>query len=255
MGFTKKIIIDLWKTSAHGIELGFKKEDVLRAKSRQFTKDTDIIGEVKEKGDTIGYVSYREDPWKEDIPNKRLIIKHFTKGMNWKGSMEEMLGRGVSQSLAADKGIPAFVINLQNNKHLIKLERVQRHGSFNKKIYSFVIVDDDDYEVSLYYIQEDRLTLGSDWDVYDRAGKKIAKIDGAKFNVGGKYDLELDEDSPFFRKELDEVLILFCTFLRFAKETEKKLEKTMKILKDPAVEFKIRKNEADLYKNPRLLRV
>ena len=61
----KEIVVDLWKTGAHGIEIGLKQDEQHRAKSRQFSKGTDIIGEYKE-GDKKGYVTYRTGPWDDE---------------------------------------------------------------------------------------------------------------------------------------------------------------------------------------------
>lgn len=255
MKFTREFVVDLWKTGAHSVEVGIKKEEVLRAKSRQFTKDMDIFGNVKDKKNDLGYVAYREEPWKEDVPNKRIIIKNFTKSMNWKGSVEELVARGVSQSLAAGKPLPAFMINLTSNSRLIKLEKVQKHGSFGKSVFSFVLVDDNSNEFSSFIIQADRLTIGSDWDVLDRRGEKIAEIDGAGFNIGGKYTIRIDEKASTFRKELDDVLILFAALSKFLEDVEKKLEKTMKYLEKEENKLIIAKEESMLYANPRLIKM
>ncbi len=59
------------------------------SKSRQFTSDSDIIGEVKNR--TEGYLTVRTSPL-EDLENEqKVVIKYFTKSMNWKASMEELI--------------------------------------------------------------------------------------------------------------------------------------------------------------------
>ena len=255
MEFTRKIVVDLWRTSAHGAEIGIKKNTQYRAKSRQFTKDTDIIGEIKEDGEDKGYVTYRDDPWNAEIPDKKLVVKYFTNSMNWKGSMEELIGRGVAQSISAEKGMPSFIINLANEEYLIPLERVQKRHSMNKDIYAVIIIDEKTDKAYPFSIEEDRLTLGSDWDVFDMRKEKIGHIDGSKFNIGGKYDIEVNEEAPTYHKRLVDVLILFSTSLKFREDVEKKLDKTIDLLKKSESEIKLSKEEAMLFMNPRRIKM
>ncbi len=252
---TRTIVVDLWKTGAHGAEIGFKKSTQHQAKSRQFTKDTDIIGDIKEGKEEKGYVTFRENPWKEEIPAKKLVIKSFTQSMNWKGTMEELIARGVAQSISAEKGMPSFIINISGEEYMIPLERVQRRASMNKAIYALIIIDEKTNEAHPFSIEENRLTLGSDWDVYDMRRKKIAKIDGSKFNIGGKYTIDIDEEAPTYHKRLADVLVLFSTSLRFLDDVEEKLKKTVEYLEKSDEEIKLTKEEAMLFMNPRRIAV
>lgn len=255
MTFDKEIVVDLWKTDAHGVEMGIKKDMQLRAKSRQFTKDTEIIGNVKKNDKEAGYVSFRTVPWEQELPNKRIIVKLFTKSVNWKASLEELVARGVSQSISAEKGLPSFIINVNSNSLLIPLEKVQRHGSFDRAIYSFIIVDEKTNYAYGYSIEADRLTIGSDFDVFDVQHNKIGKINGSKFNIGGLYKIEIDSKSPFYRKEIDEVLILFATLIKFLDDVEKKLFECIKVMKKGKEPIKISDEETRMYENPRRITV
>jgi len=183
------------------------------------------------------------------------VIKAFTKGISWKSSLEELISRGIPKSIAAETGLPVFSINLSNSEYLISLEKVQRDKSIGKQIYTFTIIDEDTSKVYPYSIEANRMTLGSDWDVYDQHRDKIAKIDGSKFNVGGKYTIEIDEKSPNFRKELDEILVLFSTLNRFLGDVEKKLNEMRKKLKNKEKEIVIERDEAMLYINPRRIKM
>jgi len=254
MAFETEIIVDLWKTGAHKVEMGVKKDLEHRSKSRQFTKDSDIIGEVNQDSKDAGYVSYRTEPWKLEIPNQRIVLKYFTEGMNWKASMEELVSKGIAKSLSAQRGMPVFMINLQESEYLVTLEKVQRDKSFGKSIYAFTIVDEKNRGLYPFSIEADRMTLGSDWDVFDRHREKIAKIDGSKFNIGGKYTIKLDKKSQNYRKELPEVLVLFSTLNRFLEDVEKKLDKTRKKFKDDKLEMIVESEEAMLYLNPRRIK-
>ncbi|MHA2252830.1 MAG: hypothetical protein ACXAD7_20880, partial [Candidatus Kariarchaeaceae archaeon] len=250
----RTIIVDLWKTGAHGIEVGLRQDEQHRAKSRQFSKDTDIIGEYKEDGETKGYTTYRQDPWKAEVLKRKLVLKTFTKSMSWKGTLEEMLGRGMAQTFAAGKSLPTFIINLGKTKQLITLEKVQRAKSMGREIYSFFIVDDESETVHPFTIEADRFTLGSDWNVYDAKHDKVAKIDGSKFNVGGLYKIKLDTKKETYRNELPEVLTLFATLNKFLEDVGKKMEKAKDIIADGKGVLVVDNDEKLLYHNPRLIK-
>ena len=89
----RNFTVDMWWTDLHDVEIGFFIHSRHRAKSREFTQDADMIGEVLEGGERTGLISYREGLWKSEHPGeKRLVLKLFTPSMNWRASME-MLGR------------------------------------------------------------------------------------------------------------------------------------------------------------------
>ncbi|MHA2172841.1 MAG: hypothetical protein ACXAB7_23505 [Candidatus Kariarchaeaceae archaeon] len=250
----REIIVDLWKTGAHGIEVGIKQDEQHRAKSRQFSKDMDIIGEYKEGGETKGYVAYRTTPWEAEALKKKIVIKTFTKSMSWKGTLEELMARGMAQTFAAGKNIPSFIVNLGKTNQLITLEKVQRAKSMGREIYSFFVIDDDDETLHPFTIEADRFTLGSDWNVYDVKHDKIAKIDGSKFNVGGKYKIELDTKKETYRNELPEILVIFSTLNKFLEDVSKKMDKARDILRDGKGTIVIENDEKLLYHNPRLIK-
>lgn len=251
--YDKEIVVDLWKTGAHKIEVGIKKEEVLRSKSRQFTKDTDIIGEVKKDGDLYGYVSYRETPWELEDPNKQIVIKLFTKSINWKASLEQLVAKSFMQSIPANRAMPVFMININNTDHLITLEKTHRKPSIGKSIFAFNIIDDDN-NVNVYAIETDRLSLGSDWFVFDEQRNKIAVIDGSKFNIGGKYTIKIDTKSKNYDSVLDSVLILFSALNRFLGDVDKHLNSSVKKIKKGEIKPQITNEEAMLYLNPRRIK-
>ena len=74
--------VDMWWTDLNDVEIGFFIHSRHRAKSREFTQDSDVIGEVLEGGQRAGLISYREGLWKSENPGeKRLVLKLFTPSM------------------------------------------------------------------------------------------------------------------------------------------------------------------------------
>lgn len=252
--FDKEYVVDLWKTGAHGVEVGLKKEEELRSKSRQFTKDMDIIGEVKRNGEENGYVAFRESPWKVENPNKYLVIKYFSKSINWKASLEQLVAKSLMQSLSADLPLPTFMINIAKSEYLITLEKIRRKPKIGKDMFAFSLIGDE-YAVYTYSIETDRFSVGSDWFVYDEQRNKIADIDGAKFNIGGKFTIKLDTSNPNYIPLLDSVLILFATINRYLDELEENLDESIKLIREKKEKAQITKEEAALYLNPRRVKM
>ena len=87
-------IIDVWITNLNFTEFGIYKRSRNRAKSRQFTSDMDIFAELIENGERTGLIGYREELWeKAQGMDKRLVFKLFNETVNWRATMDLMLGR------------------------------------------------------------------------------------------------------------------------------------------------------------------
>lgn len=255
MGWTEEIEVDLWKTGSHSVNIGIKKQEEHMSKSRQFTKDTEFFGEAKKNGETVAYLTYRKDSWEDKSTLGGLVIKLFSESIRWKASLEELKARELANSFAANKPLPFFIMNSSNSKVLFSFEKVIRHNSLGKDVYSLFVVDDEKNEIHIYRIEEDRLTMGNDWGIYNHLDKKIGEIDGSKFNIGGKYKIRLDKENFQLPDELENCLIAFAGANRFFKDVEKKIEKMLDKLKDEETPLKVDSNEMALYRNPRMLRV
>src|SRR3974377_1194664 len=104
--------VDMWWTDLHDVEIGFFIHSRHRAKSREFTQDADVIGEVIEGGERKALITYREGLWKSENPGeKRLVLKLFTPSMNWRASMDMLVGRSVQLSTGAG-GFPVIAYSI-----------------------------------------------------------------------------------------------------------------------------------------------
>ncbi|MHA2503348.1 MAG: hypothetical protein ACXAE3_10810 [Candidatus Kariarchaeaceae archaeon] len=250
----REITVDLWKTGMHSVEVGIKKQAEHRAKSRQFTSDSDLIGEYDYKeGKSKGYLSIRNDPWKAEPTKQRLILKMFTESMNWKGTLEEIVAVGLSRTLAVGGGMPAFSVNLTNHDSLIRVEKMFKPKSFNKPMYVFMIAENN--TLHSYRIESERMSVGSDWKVFDKYGHKVAEIDGAALNVGGKWKIKIEDKFPL-HPIFDEMLILFSGLARYVDDIGSRLEKVADMLdeKDSNTDLVIDSDEIGLYNNPRRMK-
>lgn len=244
----QEIEIDLWSTDLHKVEIGLKKQDEYRAKSRHFTKDSDILGEVS--GAMEGYITIRIGPWDQEPPSQRLIIRLFTESMNWKGSLEELVAQGMARTLATGHGVPTFTVILDGKDSLVPVERAFSPSLINKEIYSFMILDDE--RLHPYHIIADRFSLGADFSVKNQHKETVASINGSLIDLGGKWKIEFSENG-FLPPSFEEVLVLFCASIKFLDKIKNRLESNARRLRKDKVEMDIDRQEIRLYGNPRLL--
>ena len=111
-----EFVVDVWITDLNWIEFGVYKHSRNRAKSRQFTTDMDIFAEVIENGERTGLLGYREDLWKKNTGmDKRLVFKLFNETLNWRATMDLMIGRSLQLTLGA-RGLPVTVLLAQHRR-------------------------------------------------------------------------------------------------------------------------------------------
>ncbi|MHA2296462.1 MAG: hypothetical protein ACXAEU_00630 [Candidatus Hodarchaeales archaeon] len=211
----KEIQVDLWKTKMHSKTIGIKQKEVYMAKSRYFTKDSKVVGEIKEEGETIGYLIHR------DIDD-RLIIRLFSKSMYYQASLEEMLAREQAKKLIHDQNFPEFNIIMKDYPFVIQISK-ERGGFGNPEIYTFLHYGEEHKSVEPFIIKSKR-GLGEDFDVKS-FDKKVAEIDGAKLDVGGSFkirifDPELAKTASFYRS-----LIIFAGSLKYLNEVKDRIKK------------------------------
>ena len=236
----RKITVDLWKTKLHDEIIGIKQKEEHMAKSRQFSRDLELFGEVfeKKKGkkETIGYLGYRKGLW-DDEKNKlerRLVIKLFSKSMYYQGTLEEMVGREFTRSLSARHDFPSFNLMIDDYKYLIPLNKIR--GGMSWLVPEWFVFRIDDEEGFVPIILKHKTGPGIDYRVVNGIGdKQFGKIDGKKFDVGGRYDIALKStDERLVDNVLVRTLILFAASLKFHNDINKKIKTGTK---------KMRKNE------------
>jgi hypothetical protein len=244
----RNFTVDMWWTNLNDVEIGFFVHERHRAKSRQFTQDSDVIGEVLEGGERTGLISYREGLWKSEKPGeKRLVLKLFTPSMNWRASMDMLVGRSVQLSTGAG-GFPvtAFSINIDGLDQIIQLERSARKWPGMPEQFSFSVMDKG--EVKLYRLRQDWIDIGGDYTLYDRTGAKIGRLTGHIFDPGGKWDVSVSEGcTPYLATSLQ----LVCAMLKFNAAARRHVNRLTHDVSSGAIKLALEKQEADLYLNPR----
>lgn len=248
LGFSK-YTVDLWWTDLNDVEFGLFKHTKHRAKSRQFSKDSDVIGEVAVNGTRTGLLTYRRGLWDETTGTKRrLVVKLFSDEMNWRGTMDMMLARSLQLTLGA-RGFPvsSYLINLSGHEQVVTVERSARQWPFTPERYSFFLTDGK--QVRFYQLRRDIIAMGSDYTLYDEAGNKVGHLNGRVLSLGGRWDVQVREDHDHPR--LNNALQLFCGMLRFRRAVERHIRGLARGLKAGTIKPELDAQEADLYLNPR----
>jgi len=244
--------VDLWLTDLNTVEIGILKQTQHRAKSRQFSKDMDVIGQIKEEGERTGIIAYREGLWKhKDKMQRRLVIKLFSEKMNWRGTLDMMLGRSLQLTHGAG-GFPvtSYAINVANHDQIIPLDRSARQWPLMPERFSFFILTENGPK--LYKLRRKVISFGADYILYDEHNKKVGLLDGKVITLGGAWKVRID--AAHASKELDAVLQLFCTMLRFNDDARRHILQLTRSIAKNKVTPKLGSQETDLYMNPRRTR-
>ncbi|MHA1996066.1 MAG: hypothetical protein ACW97Z_16135 [Candidatus Hodarchaeales archaeon] len=255
----RKIIVDLWKTKMHGEIIGIKQKEDHMAKSRQFNRDLELFGEVREekKGEeeTIGYLGYRKGLWDDEKEklNRRLVIKLFSKSMYYQGTIEEMIAREFTRSLTSRRDFPNFYTLIDGHDYILSVSKI-RGGLFVPEWFSFRVHFDKDkkfYPVILKH----KMGPGIDYRIVHGIGdKEIGLINGKKFDVGGRYDIDIKSSDPnLLSNVVVRTLILFAATLKFHKSIHRKIKKGTKLMKKGIWTPNLINEELLLHRNPRAI--
>lgn len=238
-----RISVDLWKTSLHGKEIGINQQEVYMAKTNQFTRDMNIIGEIKEKGEENGTIGVREG-----IIDSRLVLKAFSGSMTFLGTFEECLSLELSVKGSLHHAYPVFRVILPRYDYVVELRKMHGGPLISEKYAFFMNIDDKFNE--FFTIGQKRLSRGDDWFVRNSKKEVVAKIDGKMFDIGGEWDVKIYSPNLAKEKEFTTVLILFAGFRRYEKQVIKRIGHNFEAYKKGKA-FKPDNDEMGLYKNPR----
>ncbi len=248
----KEFTVDLWVTDLNTTEIGIYQHSRHQAKSRQFSKDMDIIGEVLEEGERKGLLAVRKGLWKKQKGmDKRLVIKLFTPSINWKGTLDLMLGRSVQLSHGAGKfPVTSFSVNLSGQEHAVQIEKsAYQWIGMPEKFSFFVFRNGQPY---FYKLRRKFIGLGIDYYIYDQHNKKIGIVDGKVIQLGGKWKVKILKEHG--DGQVCSILQLFCAMLKYNDGCQDHVKSLVGGMHKGKVDPSIESTEADLYLNPRRAR-
>jgi hypothetical protein len=247
-----KFTVDVWITNFNSVEFGIYKRSRNRAKSRQFTSDMDIFAEVIENGDRTGLLGYREDLWNKNAGmDKRLVMKLFNETLNWRATMDLMIGRSLQQTLGA-RGLPVtcFSVNASDHDNMIYVERSANKWPLAPEHFSFFLLNEG--KPQFYRLKRDVIDLGGDYTLYSHRNEAVGRLDGKVFSIGGKWYGHVHPDHA--NPRLMTVLKLFCGMLIFNPDCRRHMRRLARAVLAGRYEPKLEKQETDLYMNPRRVR-
>lgn len=256
---------DLYSTDFHGDEFGLRQQEVWRSKSRQFTKDAEIIGKIEEarfdekidrltRSEKMGFIALRASLLKGELneASKRLVIKLFSDSGAWLATIEEMVAESFALSYATNEPMVSFTVIVADVEVMTYIRQVQRTG-FSTETYAFYILGPDNtFEV--FRIEGKRGTLGDDFNVVRlNGGENVADIDSKFGDIGGEFVVKIKDPVLANNNWFCRVLQCFSTIVRFREEIRKRHEHFMKKWEKGKVEPLQHRYEISLLANPRKL--
>jgi hypothetical protein len=212
----------------------------------------DVFAEIIENGQRTGVLGYRKELWNGATgTNKRLVFKLFSETLNWRASMDMMLGRSIQQTLGAN-GLPvtSYSINTSDDDFIIYLERSANKWPLLPERFSFFIMQDG--APRFYYFKRAVINLGGDYALFDQHGEKVGYLDGAVLTIGGKWRGRLRGDHADPRILM--VMKLFAGMIVFNGEARRHVKRVAHDIRTGRLQPDIQRQESDLYMNPRRVR-
>ena len=244
--------VNIWITNLNSYEFGIYKRSRNRAKSRQFSTDMDIFAEVIENGKRSGLLGYREDLWKNQTGmDKRLAVKLFTEGLNWRASMDLMIGRSLQLTVGARGiGVMSYAINNSDDSGIIYLERSANKWPILPENFSFFVMRDG--KPTFYRLRHDFFSVGGDYTLYNERDQMVGHIDGKIISLGGYWKCKVLKEHA--DKPLLTVMKMFTGTIGFKSACRRHMRKLWKEVRAGRLEPKIERQEAEFYLNPRRVR-
>lgn len=244
--------VNVWITDFNAVEFGIYRHSRNKAKSRQFTSDMDIYAEVTENGERTGLIGYREDLWKKATNlDRRLVMKLFNESLNWRASMDLMLGRSLQQTHGAH-GFPvtAYALNVGSHEYVVHLERSAHKWPGLPENFAFFLMEDG--KPKFYRLRRALINLGGDYTLYDERNSAVGYIDGRLVTIGGYWEGKVRTDHA--SAQMVTVLQMFCGMLVFNRGVRRHVRNLYKSVEAGELVPKLQRQETDLYMNPRRVR-
>jgi hypothetical protein len=256
---------DLYGTGFHHEEIGFRQTEMWRSKSRQFSRDADIIGKIEErhkpmdkkrltKPERVGFIILRQSLWRDEKEalDRRLVVKLFSNSGGWTATMEEMVAEEYAISFAADEPLVAFTVLTDENEIMTWVRQLRRGGLSTENYGFYILGPDKTFEV--FRIEGARVTLGDDFRVIRlNGGKVVANIDSKFGDFGGEYKVRIKDPVLAENDWFCNILQCFSIMINYREKIREKIKKGMKQWKRRKRFPSQHRYEISLLANPRKL--
>jgi hypothetical protein len=161
-----------------------------------------------------------------------------------------MMMESVRASISSGLPLLTFRLMVPGSNVVCDLKREYTKFLKHGENWSFITpVTDDEFQV--IELDEDRFTIGSDWEVKDQTGKVIAYIDESVLNVGGKFKIKFFDAKWYKEEDFVTRLIMFTMTLKYLHEIEDDVDKIIAGLKKGTMKLLPSHDEKGLMLNPR----
>jgi len=256
----KKMLVNFWRTRLHDEELGVHQQLKYQAKTRWYSKNFDMEGDIEEDDEKKYIIAFSKEQWEESpLEEKRLVCRFFTtmeeslesrpKGGTFKGGIELSIAHSLIQSYEIKHHAPVFIMQIPGTINLVRLVRGWRLIGTR---WSFPLLPEEKGDELQIVRARGVVGPGRNYKIY--IGKKlIARVDGHP--IQKEFEIEIYDEDYAKDKTFRTYMILFgcaCNFMDGADKIIKRLYKKMK--NTGSSSYKPPKNELDLFRNPRMMR-
>ncbi|MHA1670494.1 MAG: hypothetical protein ACTSV5_07920 [Promethearchaeota archaeon] len=255
-----KILVNFWRTRLHDEELGIHQQLKYQAKTRWYSKNFDMEGNIEIDGKKKYIIAFNKEDWEEKpVEEKKLICRFFTimeesmdslpKGGNFKGGLELSVTHSIIQSYEIKHPAPVFFFQVPGIINLIRLNRGWR---FLGSRWTFPLLPEDKEDQLQMVRAKGVVGPGRNYKIYI-GSVLIARVDGHP--IQKEYEIEIYDKAYAKDKTFRNYMILFgiaCNFMDMAKKITKRHYKKMK--NSGTSDYKIPRGELTLFRNPRMMR-
>ncbi|NHJ14697.1 MAG: hypothetical protein EAX95_13540 [Candidatus Thorarchaeota archaeon] len=256
---------DLYITDLHEEEMGVRQAEVWRSKSRQFTKDSEIIGKIGErvmerdsdklsKQEKTGFIALRKSLWIGEMNegSRRLVVKLFSDKGRWLATLEEMVAESMALSYGINEPVLSFAVIVDGIEIVTYIRQVRRTGLSTETYAFYILGPQGSFEV--FRIEGKRATLGDDFKIVRlRRNETVAEVDSKFADIGGEFVVRIKDPVLAENEWFCRVLQCFSVAIRFRNESRKKVEMLMKKWEKGDLDPLQHRYETSLLANPRKL--
>ena len=255
----KKIKVNFWRTKLHAEELGIHQQLKYQAKTRYFSKNFDIEGVIEVDDKKKYIIAFNKVQWEEEKGPKRLICRIFAimeesidsqpKGGSFKGGVELSITHSLVQSYEVKRPAPVFFMQIPRTHSLARVVRGWRLWGTR---WTFPLLPEQPGDALQMIMCKGVVGPGRNYDIF-LGQNKIARVDGQR--IQKNFEIEIYEEPYAKDKSFVFYMILFGLICNFMKDAEKMIKRLYKKMRKTATtEYKIPKQELDLFRNPRMMR-
>jgi hypothetical protein len=256
---------DLYATDMHGEEIGIRQDELWRSKSRQFSSDAEIIGQVKETDrddpdkaladkEKTGFIIRRESLWskRDDKLERRLVAKLFTNSGGWFATIEEMVAEELANSYASDEPLMSFSVITDDNEYLTHIRQMKRGRITTENFGFFILGPDNSFQV--FRIEGIRASAGDDYRVISLSeNQEVARIDSKFGDIGGEFEVLVKDPVLANNRWFCRVLQCFSVVIKHRMDIKSKIDEILKSWRDGKRVIQQHRYEVSLLGNPRKL--